>query len=140
MGQIDSFNEATMSPTIIRKSSHYDDTLAEYPQLIDKLGEFLRAKVGDFNTRFGASDKPFASGGNYNNAVPGIKHAHLNSDVSVVYNIHGANPRFLDLYGLFSHADLGTGQPPNMKKQKSRAKAFSNEKFANLAETRKNPR
>jgi len=123
--------EVSPSPTIVRVASGYTHTLAKYPKLLAKVNEFINAKKADFNTRFGGSDKPFASGGIYNSEIPGLKHAHLNHDVSIVYNIHGANPRIIDLYGLFSHDDLGTGQPPNRKKQQSRANSFSQERFTN---------
>jgi mRNA-degrading endonuclease YafQ of YafQ-DinJ toxin-antitoxin module len=118
--------------TMVRIGSNYKDTLNSHPLLLDKVDAFIRTKLADYSAQFGASDKAFAANGNFINAVPGLKHAHLNHDISMVYKIHGANPRFLDLYGLFSHDDLGTGQPKNDKRQKTRAKQFSNDKFISL--------
>lgn len=117
---------------LFRKSSAFDDTLRKHSHLAGKLKEFMAAKANDFNSRFGASDKPFSAGGNFSKAVKGLKHAHLNSDISIVYNVHGSDPRVMDLYGLFSHEELGTGQPANINRQKSKSKSFSGEKFTNL--------
>lgn len=79
---------------------------------------------------FGASDKLFKPDGNFGKKVKGIAHAHLTHDISIVYALSGRNPHIIRLWGFFSHDDLGTGQPPNDKIQKSMATKFDNQSFA----------
>jgi hypothetical protein len=114
---------------IFQKSEIYDETLSQHPNLRNKMEDFLRLKQQNFSDPFGSSDKLFVTAGFYAKAVPGLKHAHLNRDVSIVYRIHGSSPRVCDLYGLFTHKDLGTGEPPNIRKQKNQATSFSNLSF-----------
>ena len=105
------------------------ETAKSFPQLKDKFLQFLQMKEQNPIAPFGASDRPFIGAGNFASAIPGLKHAHLNKDVSIVYLVHGKNPTQIDLYGFYSHADLGTGQPANMNKQKSMSKKFINQNF-----------
>jgi hypothetical protein len=79
---------------------------------------------------FGSRDGMFAGGGNFTAAVPKLRHAHMTHDVSVFYRLSGANPTVIDLFGFFSHDESGTGQPANIKKQKSLAKSLSNQDFS----------
>lgn len=98
--------------------------------LKSKLSDFIKTKGQKENgkpvPRFGASDKPFSGDGNY----PGLLHAHLNADMSIVYSVSGANPTDVKLYGIFSHDDLGTGQPSNKRKQVSMAQKFKSQPFS----------
>jgi hypothetical protein len=114
---------------LFRKSPVFDDTVKNYPELSDKLAAFLKTKSDDFSAAFGSSDTMFIAAGPLGKAVPGLKHAHLSRDISVVYRIHNKDPRLCDLYGLFSHRDLGTGTPANIKKQKGMASSFSKTEF-----------
>jgi hypothetical protein len=97
-----------------------------------KLNDFLKTKGQKENgkpvPRFGSSDKPFSGDGNYS----GLLHAHLNGDMSIVYSVSGANPTDIKLYGIFSHDDLGTGQPSNKRKQVSTAQKFKSQPFSPL--------
>lgn len=97
----------------------------DYPVIGAKFQEFRAAKSANKLAPFGSSDKPFKSFG----VFEGLKHAHLTGDVSVVYSIHGSNPSLIDLYGVFSHDELGTGQPVNIKRQKSMDKKLSSQTF-----------
>jgi len=75
---------------------------------------------------FGQNDKAFMSGGHYSKAVPGLRKAHLNLDISIVYKING---NIMYLYGFYKHDELGTGQPPNINKQSSMATQLANVSF-----------
>lgn len=83
------------------------------------------------NATFGASDKPFSTTGYFFKEVPGLRHAHITFDLSIVYKVkQEGDMTVIYLYGLFTHDELGTGQPQNMHKQKSMAARFKNEVFA----------
>lgn len=94
------------------------------PVIKEKLRQFMEVKRNDPHQVFGKNDKPFMNQGFYTAAVPGIKHAHITPDLSVVYKVDG---EVVTLYGIFAHADLGTGQPSNINKQKSMAQRLANE-------------
>jgi hypothetical protein len=99
------------------------------PQIVKKFDEFIRSKSLNPIAPYGSSDKPFRGGGFFSNAVPKLRHAHLTHDISIVYLISGFNPTQIKLYGLFSHDEMGTGQPANIKKQKSLSRQLSNQIF-----------
>jgi hypothetical protein len=61
--------------------------------------------------------------------IQGLKHAHLTHDIMIVYTLGGRNPIEFKLYGVFSHDELGIGQPANDKRQKSAAKRMANQAF-----------
>ena len=86
----------------------------------------MELKRADPNQPFGGSDTPFRSAGHFGAQVPGIKHAHITQDLSIVYKVQG-NQVFL--YGFFTHDDLGTGSPANIRKQSSNAAQFKNQPF-----------
>lgn len=88
--------------------------------IMDVFAEFLTAKRNDPMGRFGNKDRPFVAGD-----LKGYLHAGLSYDVSVVYTISGKNPHVLTLLGIFSHDELGTGNPPRNNLQKQAAKTFS---------------
>lgn len=87
--------------------------------------DFYKAKTENKLAPFGGSDKLFKGYGHF----AGLRHAHLTQDLSIVYSLNGSNPTVIDLYGIFSHGELGTGQPANMNRQKSIAKKFGNMTF-----------
>lgn len=87
----------------------------------------METKRTDPNQPFGSSDTPFRSSGHFGTQVPGLKHAHITHDLSIVYKTQG-NQVFL--YGFFTHNDLGTGSPANMRKQSSAATQFKNQPFS----------
>jgi mRNA-degrading endonuclease YafQ of YafQ-DinJ toxin-antitoxin module len=117
-----------MNSIKIRKSDLFSRSFTHYRNLIErKLKAFFEVKMSNPLQSFGASDKPFSSDGVFNKTIPGLKHAHLTQDISIVYRLSGKNPTLLDLYGIFSHQDLGTGQPPNRKVQKSMSQQFDNQ-------------
>lgn len=122
-----------MSGVVFRACDLYRQTLLEkataYPVIGQKLQAFRSFKAEEPMAGFGANDKPFQGKGNFGTMIRGLKHAHLTHDIMVVYTLSGNNPRIIDLYGIFSHDDLGIGQPANVKKQKSMVKKFVGQEF-----------
>jgi len=115
---------------VFERGSLWTDSLRsavkDTPLVLQKIAEFERAKAANPLAPFGSSDKPFASEGVYKNYLQKARKAHLSPDISVVYELSGRNPTTIKLYGVFTHADLGTGQPANMKIQKNMAKRMAN--------------
>lgn len=100
----------------------FDKTFEKYrsnKSVPQKFKEFIRTKSDDPHAKFGSSDYAFTKTSN----MPGYWHAKLTFDISLVYKIVGD---VCYLYGLFSHDDLGTGQPANIAKQKSNREKFDN--------------
>lgn len=87
------------------------------------------AKSGNPLQPYGARDKPFIPNGQLRSAVPNetLIHAHLSHDLNLVYSMTGRNPVIYKLYGFFTHDDLGTGQPANIKRQKQQGNVFKNQ-------------
>lgn len=106
--------------------SSYVDKIRTNKVLFNKLIEFVQKKAADPLAPIG-NDKPLTSKGVFANAIPGIRHAHLNLDISLWYvYVGGTNPT-LRLYGLFTHAETGTGQPAKIQKQQSMATKMANQ-------------
>ena len=100
----------------------FDKTLAEksnIPGVAEKFKSFVQQKTANPLAPFGSKDSPFMNAGPLSIAVPKLRHAHLTRDLSVFYTIGGKNPTVIQLYGVFSHQDSGTGTPSNTSKQKS---------------------
>lgn len=104
------------------------------PALKSKVEQFLQVKEQDPTQQFGASDKPFRGGGIFANAVPKIRHAHLTHDLSMVYTVEGGTDPVIRLYGIFSHDDMGTGQPQNLNRQRGVASRFAGQSFSDQTE------
>jgi len=96
----------------------------ENPGLGQKIVEFQKAKTANKLAPFGSKDVPFKHGD-----LKGFNHTHLTHDLSLIYAMHSSNPTLIDLYGIFSHDELGTGQPINIKRQTSISKKFRNQSF-----------
>jgi len=105
------------------------DLAAQNPRLIDRVEAFKNFKSQNPLASFGSSDKPLSGTGYFSKAVPGIKHAHLTRDISIWYTVSGRDPTEFKLYGMFTHHDTGTGEPPNLKRQKSAAEWLKNQPF-----------
>tara|TARA_R110000868_G_scaffold289717_1_gene549975 strand:- start:198 stop:569 length:372 start_codon:yes stop_codon:yes gene_type:complete len=101
----------------------------ENPLIKSKFEEFKRTKMDNPMQPFGAKDYPLGNNAPLGQSVPKLRHSGLNSDISIFYTVSGANPTVIHLYGLFSHDDSGTGQPANIKKQKSLGSKLSNQSF-----------
>ncbi len=115
-------------PVSVRICNLYTETLKNHQGLAERVAEFIRTKNENPTAQFGSSDTHFISDGPIGRLGLKIKHAHLSQDVSVVYRLHG-NPAVLDIYGLFSHKESGTGNAANIKIQKSLAKKLANQDF-----------
>lgn len=97
-----------------------------YPAVRKKFRDFMDLKRNNPNAPFGSSDKTFSSDGTFNSEIPGLRHAHITFDLSIVYKVVGHQ---IYLYGFFTHDDLGTGQPRNINRQKSAAKRLAHQSF-----------
>jgi hypothetical protein len=95
------------------------------PQIVQKIKDFRELKGKNPMSPFGGNDKPFVGTGIFKQYLPKALKAHLTPDISIVYELSGRNPTKIKLYGVFTHADMGTGQPPNTKIQKNLAKRLS---------------
>lgn len=110
----------------------YDETIAAYAGndlVMAKLKEFIRDKRTNPMGRFGNKDRLFNGEGN----LAGYVHAGLTGDVSVVYKLSGNAPRTLVIYGIFSHDELGIGQPDNVKRQKANRKRMDGQAIRPLS-------
>ena len=95
--------------------------------ILQKIKEFKDFKERNPRAPFGSNDRPFAPTGLYKQYLPKALKAHLTPDISIIYELSGRNPTNILLYGVFTHAALGTGQPPNIKIQKNMAKRLARE-------------
>lgn len=90
-----------------------------------RLKEFLDFKMENPTQQFGGKDRPLLNAGPFE----GMMHCGMTQDVSVFYRVSGSNPKIIKIYGLFSHAESGTGQPGNIKRQKNLASRFNQQNF-----------
>ena len=110
---------------ILRACPLYFESLQNHPNLIEKLKEWITRKMETPLESIG-KDAPFKGGGPIDQIISKLRHAHINQDVSLVYKMYG-NPIHIDLYGLFSHKELGTGNSTQIKAQQRMAKQFLNQ-------------
>jgi len=103
--------------------------IKDTPNVLQKIKEFTDFKAANPLVQYGSNDKPFSPSGIYKKYLPKALKAHLTPDISIVYELSGRNPTNIKLYGVFTHADMGTGQPPNIKIQKNMAKRLANEEL-----------
>lgn len=108
----------------------YSKKQAENPKLREQFDKFVSIKSENPMSPFGSSDKPFQGKGIYGSSVPKLLHAHLMNDMLIFYKLSSANPTLVDLYGVFTHDESGTGQPANIKRQKNLAKKLVAQTFA----------
>lgn len=112
-----------------RSSPLFAETFARHPEIEGRLRSFLDLKTRDPLQAFGKKDETFHGEGIFNRAIPGLRHAHLTRDISVLYTIGGRDPTVISLYGIFTHDESGTGQPANRKKQQSLAGKLAGQTF-----------
>jgi hypothetical protein len=105
------------------------------PNIVQKIAEFKNFKEQHPISQYGSSDRGFTSDGIYKQYLPKAMKAHLTQDISIVYELSGRNPTVVKLYGVFTHADLGTGQPANKKIQKNMAKRLAREDIETFFES-----
>lgn len=112
------------SKTVFKQSSEFVKSLKNYKKVIPKLIEFVKVKSLDPMAKFGAKDSHFTGGGPL--SASGVLHVHLTHDIQLLYRRHSKNPTVIEMLLVGSHDDFGTGQPPNIKKQKTLAKSLDN--------------
>lgn len=103
--------------------------IKDTPNIIKKILEFKTFKEQDPLAQYGPKDSAMGSvkGSPYAKYLPKARKAHLTPDISIIYELSGKDPTVIKLYGVFTHADLGTGQPPNVRKSAQMAKRLSRE-------------
>lgn len=119
----------------IRRCKLFEDTFLNYAHLAKKVFAFIDHKSANPMAPYGGSDTGFTPDGPIGLLKQNIKHAHLTQDVSLVYRVHGANPRILDLIGIFSHKESGTGNASNIRIQQQLATKIGNQEFPPLPGT-----
>lgn len=77
---------------------------------------------------YGSNDKKFKTFGKFGTQMPGISHAHLTHDISVVYQVD-RETNSIKLFGVYTHDDIGTGSTPNTNRQEQMTQRWSNMKF-----------
>ena len=102
------------------------DAQKDTPNILQKIQEFMKFKEANPLALFG--NKDFALGAiknPYAKYLSKARKAHLTNDISIIYELSGKNPTTIKLYGVFTHADLGTGQPSNPRKSEQMAKRLA---------------
>ena len=113
------------SNAIVRTCPLYWESLAHHSRLVPRIAEFVKFKAANPFSNFGSRD----THAHHGFGELKVRHAHLTSDISIWYRVHGKNPTLIDLYGLYSHDDSGTGQPANIRRQKNFIQRMSNTSF-----------
>jgi mRNA-degrading endonuclease YafQ of YafQ-DinJ toxin-antitoxin module len=98
---------------ILRTGSDFANTygkIAKIPSAITKFETFknMKSNPATLTTHLGSSDKLFTPDSPLGRSVPSLRHIHITHDISLVYRIHGSNPTYVDLYGFYTHDDLGS--------------------------------
>ena len=91
-------------------SDTYFQTLAKYTndtQVLQALRNFITFKRDNPLQQAGGKDRPYVGSG----PLAGYIHAGLTRDISIVYTISGRDPHVIKLFGIYTHADTGTGTP-----------------------------
>lgn len=96
--------------------------LLRNPQVKKAMNHFLDVKIDDPTQKVGKKDYPFTG----NNAMGGVMHCHLTSDISIVYLVKGKNPTELHFIDIGTHRDFGTGTPASPNKFKSLSQRVNN--------------
>ena len=118
-------------PVITRRCKLFEETFLDHANLAKRIFAFLDHKNNNPLQPFGSSDTGFTPDGPIGKLGLNIKHAHVSQDVSIIYRVHG-NPQVLDLYGVFSHKESGTGNAANIRIQQQLATRLSNQEFPEL--------
>lgn len=108
----------------IYASKLFLSTLKNYrgnAQVIAAIQAFIAHKRKDPTAPFGSKDYPFRGA-----SLKGYIHAGLTFDDQIVYTLGGRDPHVIRLYGVFTHDDLGTGNPAQMKRQQKAGQTFAN--------------
>ena len=85
----------------------------------EELSQFLSFKRNNPIARYGGKDYPYTGGAL---ADTGARHAHIRSDLIIVYFVEGKNPTIIKLCCYTTHEESGTGTPKKPNKQNAFAK------------------
>lgn len=116
------------SPELFNTISKYSN---QKKLIVKRLKEFILHKLkyptngsipGQF-PGFGSNDKKFKTTGNFGRETRGIAHAHLTHNISIVYLVDGDK---LNLYGVYTHDAIGTGNPPDINRQQQVSSQWAN--------------
>ena len=110
----------------------FRETFGNHPEVLKKLDAFLAQKSRDPLGAFGNSDKTFAKTAPIGEIMAKLRKAHLNHDISILYDIRGRDPIVIRLYAVLSHDESGTGQPANVRIQRNMAQRLSQQTFEPL--------
>lgn len=97
-----------------------------FPAIRKKFRSFMEIKRQNPMAQFGSSDKTFEPDSVFGRKIPGLRHAHITYDLSIVYRVVGKQ---VYLYGFFTHDDMGTGQPNNTNRKLSAISRFQSQTF-----------
>lgn len=103
--------------------------MKDSPQIVNKIKDFRELKSKNPMDPFGSTDRSFVGSGIFKQYLPKALKAHLTPNISIIYELSGRNPTTIKLYGVFTHAGMGTGQPQNIKIQRNLAKRLANEEI-----------
>ena len=115
-------------PPVFQFCDLWEETFSEkkkLPGLVEAVANFIKAKSENPLLPYGKSDRGFTNP----SIFPDIKHAHITQDICVFYKLEGANPRVFKMYGVFTHAESGTGNKQNRNIQVSLTKTMKNQVF-----------
>jgi len=124
----------------IGPGSEFEKTLNKFSNQKDRLKQgvkdFLAWKnkypangfIPNVYPGYGNSDKKFKPKGFFGSHLPGVAHAHLTHDISIVYLVD-RDTNTLRVFGLYGHDDIGTGQPPDLNRQEQAAKRWASMRF-----------
>lgn len=115
---------ANMPTVKVRTSALCRDTIKKYSKdkrILNGFYDFVKWKRENPLQPYRSRDYKFTAG-----FLKGIPHATLNHDVCVVYELSGTAPHILTIHGMFSHDELGTGNPARPRLQSKARDAFDN--------------
>lgn len=92
--------------------------------MLKQFDRFLDAKTANPTEMWNASDKRAS------HSLSSFYKAHLTHDDSIIYT-YDQQENVLRIYGIWSHDEMGTGQPPNYAKIVKFADRLSNQIFEN---------
>ena len=135
---------APAGPSVVFRASpafkrNFEDLARANPAIIDALARFKAAKTANPLAPASGKDKAMVAGAPIGNAIPGIRHAHLDQDISIFYKLSGRDPTVFKLYDIARHADSGTGNPPKIRTQSDFASRLqTSDRRDDFSESRKN--
>jgi mRNA-degrading endonuclease YafQ of YafQ-DinJ toxin-antitoxin module len=125
-GKPDSSAEAKSEPTFVytRSAEASIGRLGpkEAEQVNKRLQDFINLKKNNPLALFGRTDNIFKS----DTTLRGFRHCHLGLDLVLIYKYDGKKNQFC-LFGVYTHDDIGIGQPRNSRRQDSMVTQWTNQ-------------